>query len=99
MDFLTPSNLQVLATIIITIVSGFCLVVSGLAAWTLKYIIDIARDMAITKTSCQSIDKSLEQFKQENERDHEHIHDRVTEVEKTQVELGFAVHGLQKGGC
>lgn len=99
MNFLSPDNFQTLATIIITIVSGFCLVVSGLAAWTLKYIIDIARDMAVTKTSCQSIDKSLTEFKRENERDHEHMQDRIADVEKSQVDLGYTVHGLQKGNC
>lgn len=98
-DYLSPDNFQTLAAVIIAIVSGFCLVVSGLAAWTLKYIVDIARDMAITKTSCQSIDKSLTEFKQENGQDHKELHGRITKVEDVNHEQGLLIHGLQKGNC
>lgn len=105
-DFFQPDNFQTLAMIVIAIASGTCVVVSGLASWTLVYIIGIARDMAATKTSCQAMAASLAEFKQENEHDHEGLHTRVTGVEKAQVlqgatlvEHGINIQNLQKGSC
>lgn len=98
-DFFQPDNFQTLASFVMWAVGGTCLVVCGLASWTLIYIINIAGNMSATKTSCQAIAKSLSEFKQENEQDHKGLHERITRVEDVNQEQGLAIHSLQKRSC
>ena len=98
-DFFQPDNFQTLASFIMWAVGGTCLLVCGLASWTLVYIIKIAGNMAEANAYAKSIDASLSEFKQENERDHEHLHNRITKVEDGHVEQALAIQNLQKGNC
>lgn len=98
-DFFQPDNFQTLSQFVMWTVGGTCLLVSGLASWTLIYIINIAGNMAETKASCQLIAASLSEFKQENEQDHLALHGRITKVEEVNHDQGLAIHSLQKGSC
>lgn len=81
------------------LIGGTCVLIIGIAAGTLKYIIDIAGDMAETKSSCHSIADSLSEFKQENERDHSALHVRIDGVKGVQEGHALAINTLQNGSC
>lgn len=98
-DFFQPDNFQTLSSYIMWTVGGTCLLITGLAAWTLVYIIKISGDMAEANAIAKLISGSLSEFKQENERDHEHLHNRITKVEDGHNEQALAIQNLQKGSC
>lgn len=98
-DFFQPDNFQTLASFIMWTVGGTCLVVCGLASWTLIYIIKISGDMAEANTLVKTIADSLSDFKQENERDHEKFDTRLTKGEDVNQEQWLAIQSLQNGNC
>lgn len=98
-DFFQPDNFQTLASIVMWAIGGFGLLITGIAGWTLAYIIQIAKNMAETKAYCHSIDRSLGEFKHENERDHDGFGKKITDLQETQVQHGMTIQNLQKGSC
>lgn len=84
----------------------FCGGVLAIAWQTMKYIIDIEKNTAGTSVASQTMQTSLNDFKSENERDHEHLHGRITGVEgkvneqgEKLVEHSMSIKNLRGGSC
>lgn len=93
----TPDEWRQFAGVIITLIGGVSVLVLGIAGWTLRYIIRIARSTSKTETACTSINQSLNTFQTQNEQDHRDIHNRIDGVELVQINLGnkVAEHGVE----
>lgn len=78
-------------------IGGICLVVLGIAGWTLKYIIDVARNTAAMAAAFTA-------YKNENDSEHEHIHEKlkslgddVKSLSAAHTEHSLQIRDLQNG--
>lgn len=101
-----PEEWRQFAGIIISLIGAVCVLVLGIAAWTLRYIIRVEGNTSATKTACSSIDKSLTTFQTQNEQDHRDLHIRIDQVEDAQntlsqtvVQQGTEIDFLKRGNC
>ncbi|QDU05413.1 hypothetical protein V6x_51500 [Gimesia chilikensis] len=101
-----PEEWQLVVMVGLSVVSGIGTIVLCVAAWTLKYIIDVEKNTSSSAASTMAMAESLKSLKDDNDKDHEVIHERIDGVLVTQnerskklVEHGLNIQNLQRRGC
>ncbi|QDT94280.1 hypothetical protein [Gimesia algae] len=100
-----PEEWQLVVMVGLSIISGIGAIVLAIAAWTLKYIIDVEKNTSSSAASTTAMASSLESLKSDNEKDHDILHGRIKDVETVQVQHGETLveHSLKikglEGGC